>query len=51
MSPRLLKSFYKVGDAQGNILKLSIASDEKFIDDLTGQKLDPVLCRAARKNV
>ena len=24
--------------------------DEKLVDDLTGQKFDPVLCRAARKN-
>ena len=35
------------GDAQ--ILKFKIEDDEKFVDDLTGQRLDPVLCRIARK--
>ena len=30
-------------------MKLNIASDEKFVDDLTGHALDPALCRAARK--
>ena len=47
--PKAIEECYKVGDASGNILKLSITSDEKFIDDLTGQLLDPALCRAARK--
>ena len=30
------------------VLKFKIADNEKFIDDLTGQPLDPALCRAAR---
>ena len=47
--PDLVESYWLAGDAAGRILKLSIASDEKFVDDLTGQKLDPALCREARK--
>ena len=47
--PDLIESHFIAGDAQGHILKPKIASDEKFVDDLTGQPLDPALCRAARK--
>ena len=39
--------FAGCGDSQ--ILKFKIADEEKFVDDLTGQPLDPSLCRAARK--
>ena len=49
VEPKAIEDYYKVGDAKGNILKLSIQSDEKFIDDLTGQSLDLALCRVARK--
>ena len=40
---------WRVGNAEGCILKFQIGSEEKFVDDLTGQKLDPVLCRLARQ--
>ena len=39
-----IESYYFAGDAAGNILKVAVSSDEKFVDDLTGQKLDPALC-------
>ena len=48
--PQLVEDHYFVGgDGDAEVLKLKIASDEKFVDDLTGQALDPALCRAARK--
>ena len=47
--PSHVETHYLAGDHRGNLLKLSVSSDEKFVDDLTGQKLDPALCRAARK--
>ena len=47
--PEAIEELYTFGDKQGNILKMAITSDEKFVDDLTGQPLDPVLCREARK--
>ena len=47
--PKAVEEFYTFGDRQGNVLKMAIASDEKFMDDLTGQPFDPILCRAARK--
>ena len=37
---RLVETRYIAGDADGNVLKLNIASDEKFVDDLTGHALD-----------
>lgn len=37
------------GDSHGNILKLKVANDDNVADDLTGQALDPALCKAARK--
>ena len=40
---------FVAGDSAGNVMKLSISSDEKFVDNLTGHPLDPALCRAARK--
>ena len=47
--PMPVEEFYKIGDAKGNLLKVSLQSDEKFVDDLTGKPLDPALCREARK--
>lgn len=46
---RAVEEHYVAGDHYGNVLKFTIQSDERFIDDLSGQPLDPVLCRAARK--
>ena len=48
-APDDVETRYVASDAPGNMLKLSITSDERFVDDLTGQKLDPASCRAARK--
>ena len=48
-APDTVEERYVAGNRSGNVLKLSIASDEKFVDDLAGQKLDPNLCRAARQ--
>lgn len=47
--PKAVEELYTFGDRQGNLLKMAITSDEKFIDDHTGQPLDPIVCRAARK--
>ena len=47
--PAAVEECFVAGDGAGNVLKLSISSDEKCIDDLTGHPLDPALCRAARK--
>jgi hypothetical protein len=46
---QLQESHWIAGDGQGQVLKLQIASDERFVDDLIGHQLDPALCRAARK--
>ena len=46
---KAVEELYTFGDRQANLLKMAITSDEKFMDDLTGQPLDPILCRAARK--
>ena len=45
----LIETCYNAGSNEGQNLKLKIASDEQFVDDLTGQPLDLALCRAARK--
>ena len=47
--PAAVEECFVAGDGGGNVLKLSISSDEKMIDDFTGHPLDPALCRAARK--
>ena len=46
---QLVVTNYVAGDCCGNVMKLSIAGDKQFVDDLAGQKLDPALCRAARQ--
>ena len=46
---QLQESHWIAGDGQGQVLKLQIANDERFVDNLTGHQLDPALCRAARK--
>ena len=47
--PRADEDYYVAGGSDGHILKFAVAGDEKFVDDLTGQPLDPILCRAARR--
>ena len=45
----LKETHWYAGSGDSQILKFKIQDDEKFVDDLTGQQLDPSLCRAARK--
>ena len=44
-----VESFYIAGGDSPHVLKLKVVDNERFIDDLTGQPLDPALCRLARK--
>ena len=43
------ESYWIAGGDSPRVLKLKVADNDRFVDDLTGQALDPALCRAARK--
>ena len=45
--PEVLPCFHPTSD-KGSILKVQIEGDNMFLDDLTGQLLDPELVKAAR---
>ena len=38
----------EAGNSYGELLKLKVENEEVFLEDLTGQELDPTLVREAR---
>ena len=46
---RVLETHWIAGGDSSHILRFKVADNERFVDDITGQPLDPILCRAARK--
>ena len=46
---RVLETHWIAGGDSSHILKFKVADNGSFVDDITGQPLDPILCRAARK--
>ena len=48
LGDEVLLNMLEAGNSYGELLNLKVESKEVFLDDLTGQQLDPALVRAAR---